>query len=128
MGVTPEFFTPTTLAPDAEVVIENTYSPTVGLTNVTHANREYLTNFYVDDGAATLQLFSTLPERPVHAMITSDSEIIYEMPAIIDPAVGHHISVEIPNGTETLAFAIQDEPALNCWRVNCSATNLLPSD
>ncbi len=109
-GVTPEFFNRTVLAPNSEVVIEETYSPTVGLTNVTQANRDYLANFYADDSATLhLQLFSVQPERPVRAVITANTEVIYDMPIVMDSSMASQINVEIPDGSQTLEFAIMGE-------------------
>jgi hypothetical protein len=113
-GVTPEFFIHTSLEPDGEVVMEDTYSPTLGLTNVTHASRDYLANFYLDGSAAVLQLFSAEPERAVRAVISADSQVIYDMPMLFDPAAANQISVEIPDDSEQVEFSIvaQDDTEL----------------
>lgn len=109
-GVTPEFFNRAVLAPNSEVVIEETYSPTLGLTNVTHANRDTLANFYADDsGAANLQLFSVQPEREIRAVIMANAEVISDVPFMLEPGIASEISVDIPEGSEMVEFAIMGE-------------------
>jgi hypothetical protein len=108
-GVTPEFFNRATLAPDAELVIEETYIPTVGLTNVTHANRDYLANFASDAaGTATLQLFSTLPEHEVYVVITAENEMTSESRITIETGVVSPIILDFREGIEALDFVITD--------------------
>jgi hypothetical protein len=112
-GVTPEFFTKTVLEPDAEVVIEETYTPTVDLTNVTQANRDYLANFYADDaGSAQLQLFSVHPDREVNVVITANGETLYDEPLVAQPGVAAEISVEVPANAESVTFALIGEDGI----------------
>lgn len=110
-GVTSEFFKRTSLAPNAEVRIEETYSPTVGLTNVTQASRDFLANFYADDnGTINLQVFSVQPQRAaVRVQITADATTIYDQTLSVNPAKGNQISAKIPDGTKTLTYALIGE-------------------
>jgi hypothetical protein len=109
-GVTPEFFNRTTLAPNAEVNIYETYSPTVGLSQISQANRDYLANFYAD-GTRTIHLdiFSVQPERKIRAVILADQTTIYEMPVHVEPAMASQIQIAIPEGTKILSYKILGE-------------------
>ncbi|HSS99496.1 MAG TPA: DUF5107 domain-containing protein [Terriglobales bacterium] len=109
-GVTPEFFTRTSFPANADVVIEETYSPTVGLANVTQASRDYLVNFYAENATtAHLQIFSAQPERSALAIITADSMLISETPIGINPVKGFEVNIEIPAEAKSLSFKLVDE-------------------
>lgn len=107
-GVSPEFFRRASLKANSEVTIEETYSPTVGLDNVTHANRDYLANFYADAGTAHLQVFSVQPGTAVRAQVTVDGEVVYDMP-VEESASASEIQVELPDASQSVSFAIVDE-------------------
>lgn len=106
-GVTPEFFRRTTLAADDSVVIEETYAPTVGLTGVSEANRDFIANFFVDDeGNATLQVVSLTPGQDVTGVIYAGDEAIAEMPLVMDSASASVVSALIPDGALDVRFAV----------------------
>jgi hypothetical protein len=109
-GVTPEFFNRTTLAPDAEVEIHETYSPTVGMSNISQTSRDYLAHFFAEQSHTVhLQLFSIQPERKSRAVIMADEKTIYEMPVLLDPLKASQIDLPIPEGTKTLSYKILGE-------------------
>jgi hypothetical protein len=109
-GATSEFFKRTQMAANSEIVSKETYSPTVGLTNVTQANPDYLSNFYVDDaGEANLQVFSVQPENQVRAVISADGQPINETTIMFDPAKAVTLNVNVPDGAKVLSFMLVDE-------------------
>ena len=50
-GVSREFWTRATFPADHRFTIEETYAPSVGLANVTHANEDVLVNLFVDESS-----------------------------------------------------------------------------
>ena len=64
-GVSDEFFHSAEFPARSEVSIPETYSPTVGMSNVTHANANILINLVAEASGATLQFFSIEPVTPL---------------------------------------------------------------
>ena len=60
-GVSDQFFHSARFPARSEVAIPETYSPTVGLRNVTHANEKILVNLAATPSRADLELFSLEP-------------------------------------------------------------------
>ncbi len=113
-GATSEFFKRTQMAAKAEIVSEETYTPTVGLTNVTQASRDYLANFHVDEaGEVNLQLFSVQPRNKVQVVISTDGQSINETAVTFDPAKAVEIKVNVPDGAKTLSFTLVGEDNAN---------------
>jgi len=109
-GITPEFFSPTTLSPDSELVFQEHYIPTVGLTNVTHANEEVLANFFHEsDDRIQLQVFNPTPTQEIQITIMADSEVIYDAPMVSDPSSATVIAVDIPTDTQNVTFELLAE-------------------
>ncbi|MBA3872019.1 MAG: DUF5107 domain-containing protein [Anaerolineae bacterium] len=109
-GATTEFFTRTQMAAGKEIVSEETYTPTVGLTNVTQASRDYLANFFVDEaGEANLQLFSVQFGHQLHAVITADGQSISDDPVTFDAAKAVELKAKIPAGAKSMTFTLVDE-------------------
>lgn len=109
-GASTEFFKRTPIAPNAELVSEETYVPTVGMSRVTQSSRDYLANFYVDDtGTANLQLFSVQSKQQVQVIITVDSAVIHE--TMLKPEVGitSTITVNVPAGAKQVRYRVVDE-------------------
>ncbi len=109
-GVTPEFFTRTSFAASSDVKINETYSPTVGLTQVTQASRDYLADFYTDDaGNADLQVFSVEPGKSIQAIISADLQDISTTPITFDPMKASTVTVKIPDGAKLLHFTLKSD-------------------
>ncbi len=112
-GVTSEFFERTQLKPNTEVRIEETYSPTVGLVNISQANQDYLANFYKDDKEMiNLQLFSVQPDSNLRVQINADATAIYDRPVILTSGATSQISVQLPAGTTILTYKLLDESSV----------------
>jgi hypothetical protein len=109
-GVSSEFFKRTSIAANAEVRFEETYSPTVGLSNVTQASDKYLANFAADAGSATLQVFGIEPSQgALQVRITADGETIYDEITTLDPAMTREIRAEMPAGTKVIGYMLIGE-------------------
>jgi hypothetical protein len=98
-GVSDQFFHSASFPALSEVSIPETYSPTVGMSNVTHANENMLINFSADRVSATLQFFSIQPATPLRVTLKRDDAILFDGAVTADPKNGNRISVAIPAGS-----------------------------
>ncbi|MGD2077579.1 MAG: DUF5107 domain-containing protein [Chloroflexota bacterium] len=111
-GVTREFWQRTELAPHERLEIEETYSPSVGLESVTHANDDFLVNLaptgQTDIGC---QLFALHPEQTVVISMAVDGADFYQETVSLDPARGNDCSTMIPDTLtgQTLTLRVTDE-------------------
>ena len=64
-GVSDQFFHSAEFPARGEVSIPETYSPTVGMSNVTHANENILINLSAEASGVNLQFFSIEPATPL---------------------------------------------------------------
>jgi hypothetical protein len=96
-GVTREFWQRTSLPARETLVIEEIYSPSVGLTNVTHANENFLVNITPGDSSSiTCQIFGLFPDQTIEIFMVLDDQEIYNATERIDPETGNDCSTEVP--------------------------------
>jgi hypothetical protein len=98
-GVSDQFFHSASFPALSEVSVPETYSPTVGMSNVTHANENMLINLSADRASATLQFFSIQPATPLRVTLKRDDAILFDDAVTADPKNGNRISVAIPAGS-----------------------------
>ncbi len=111
-GVTREFWERAELPAGDYLEIDEIYSPTVGLDNVTHANRNFLVNLAPDGPSAVrCQFFGLFPEQTVTVTMEVDGNDVYEATVVVDPANGNSCSTEIPETMmgDTLTLQIHSE-------------------
>jgi hypothetical protein len=82
-----------------EVSIPETYSPTVGMSNVTHANENILINLSAEASRVTLQFFSIEPATPLHVTLKRGDMTLFNEVVKADPKNGNRISATIPDGS-----------------------------
>ena len=75
-----------------------TYSPTVGMTNVTHANENILVNFSAAASGVNLQFFSIEPATPLRVMLKRGNAILFNDAVTADLKNGNRIFAAIPTG------------------------------
>jgi hypothetical protein len=80
------------------VSIPETYSPTVGMSNVTDANENILVNFSASASGANLQFFSIEPTAPLRVTLTRGDAILFSDVVQADPKNGNRIAATIPAG------------------------------
>jgi len=97
-GVSDQFFHRAKLPARGEVSIPETYSPTVGMSNVTGANDNILINFSAEAGSVNLQFFSIEPAKPLHVTLKRGDTILFNDAVTADPKNGNRISAAIPAG------------------------------
>jgi Domain of unknown function (DUF5107) len=95
-GVSDQFFHSANFPALGEVSIPETYSPTVGMSNVTHANESILINFSAEGSGVTLQFFSIEPALPLRVTLKRGDAVLFDDSVKADPTNGNHISATIP--------------------------------
>jgi len=97
-GVSDQFFHPADFPASGEVSISETYSPTVGMSNVTHANENILVNLSADASNVNLQFFSIEPAAPLRVTLKRGDTVLFDGGMIADPKNGNRVSASIPGG------------------------------
>jgi Domain of unknown function (DUF5107) len=97
-GASDQFFHSARFPALSEVSIPETYSPTVGLSNVTHANENILINLLAEGSSVTLQFFSLEPATPLRVTLRRGDAVLFDEAVTADPKNGNRISATIPAG------------------------------
>jgi hypothetical protein len=96
--VSDQFFHSANFAALGEVSIPETYSPTVGMSNVTHANENILINLSAAGASVNLQFFSIEPATPLRVTLKRGEEVLFDDAVKADPKNGNRIFAAIPAG------------------------------
>ena len=107
-GVSDQFFHPAHFPASSEVSVAETYSPTVGMSNVTHANEKMLVNLAATASSVNLQFFSIEPSAPLRITLKRGETVLFDDGVYPDPIKGNRISVSTADGTsgETVRLTI----------------------
>src|SRR5258708_18631618 len=97
-GVSDEFFHSAKFFALGEVSIPETYTPTVGMSNVTHANENILINLSAEASGVNLQFFSIEPATPLRVTLKRGDAVLFNDAVKADPKNGNRISATIPAG------------------------------
>src|SRR5216683_707725 len=97
-GVSDEFFRGASFPALGEVSIPETYSPTVGMSNVTHANENILIDLSAEASQANLQFFSIEPATALRVTLKRGDAVLFDDAVKADPKNGNRISATIPDG------------------------------
>jgi hypothetical protein len=97
-GMSDQFFHSAQLPALGEVSIADTYSPTVGMSNVTQANENILINLSAEASHENLQFFSTEPAMALRITLKRDDTVLFDDAIEADPKNGNRISATIPAG------------------------------
>jgi hypothetical protein len=97
-GVSDQFFHKTSLAALGEVSVKETYSPTVGMSNVTDANEHMLVDLAADAAGVDLRFFSIEPATPLRVTLKRGEAIVFDASVNVDPKNGNRISAPLPAG------------------------------
>src|SRR3984893_18187619 len=97
-GVSDQFFHSADFPATSEVSIPETYSPTVGMSNVTHANENILINLSAEASGVNLQFFSIEPATPLRVTLKRGDAVLFNDAVQADPNNGNRISATIPDG------------------------------
>ena len=97
-GVSDQFFQKADFPPHGEVTIPETYSPTVGMSNVTQANENVLVNLSADRSRVNLQLFAIEPAAPLRVTLKRGEAILFDGRVQPDARKGNHVSAAVAAG------------------------------
>jgi hypothetical protein len=97
-GVSDKFFHSANFPALGEVSIPETYSSTVGMSNVTHANENILINLSAEASGVNLQFFSIEPATPLRVTLKRGDVVLFNDAVKADPKNGNRISATIPAG------------------------------
>src|SRR5882762_8281977 len=106
-GVSDEFFHRASFPALGEVSIPETYSPTVGMSNVTHATENILINLSAEASQANLQFFSIEPATALRVTLKRGDVVLFDDAVKADPKNGNRISATIPDGGEEVKLTIR---------------------
>jgi hypothetical protein len=98
-GVSDEFFHSAEFPASGEVSIPETYSPTVGMSNVTHANENILVNLEAEASGVNLQFFSIEPATPLRITLKRGDAVLFDDAVTADAKNGNRISARIAAGS-----------------------------
>jgi hypothetical protein len=98
-GVSDQFFHSAEFPALGEVSIPETYSPTVGMSNVTHANENILVNLTAEASGVNLQFFSIEPATPLRVTLKRGDAVLFDDAVKADPKNGNRISARFPAGS-----------------------------
>ena len=97
-GVSDQFFHSASFPALGEVSIPETYSPTVGMSNVTQANENILVNFAAEAYRVKLQFFSIEPANTLRVTVKRGDAVLLDGAVTADPKNGNHLSAAMPAG------------------------------
>ena len=97
-GVSDQFFHRTEFPASGEVSVPETFSPTVGMSNVTQANENILVNLSADATKVNLQFFSIEPAAPLRITLRQGDAVLFDHGVTADPKNGNRLSTPIPAG------------------------------
>ena len=97
-GVSDQFFHSVRLPASSEVSVVETYSPTVGMSNVTQANEDILINLAADQSAARLQFFSMAPAARLQVTLKRGDAVLFNETVTADARDGNRIVAPLPPG------------------------------
>src|SRR5882672_4200146 len=108
-GVSDQFFHSAEFPALGEVSIPETYSPAVGMSNVTHANENILINLAAEASDVNLQFFSIEPATPLRVTLKRGDAVLFNDAVTADPKNGNRISATIPadSGGEQVQLTIR---------------------
>ena len=97
-GVSDQFFHSANFSALGEVSVPETYSPTVGMSNVTHANEYILINLSAEASGVNLQFFSVEPATPLRVTLKRGDTVLFDDAVTADPKNGNRVFAAIPAG------------------------------
>lgn len=108
-GVSDQFFHSASLPALGEVSVPETYSPTVGMNNVTHANENILVNLSADATGVNLQFFSIEPATSLRVTLKQGDRVLFDERVKADPKDGNRVSANVASdgGVDRIRVAIR---------------------
>ena len=98
-GVTPEFWQRAVLMPEDTLTIDATYGPTVGLSDIQHANNDFLINVTpaASENTIAVEVFTWQLDMPFDLLVLVDGEEQFAELITPNPQQGNVINVVLPS-------------------------------
>jgi hypothetical protein len=97
-GVSDQFFHSANFPTLGKVSVPETYSPTVGMSNVTNANENILINLVAEASGVNLQFFSIEPAELLRVTLKRGDAVLFNDTVQADPKNGNRIFAAFPAG------------------------------
>ncbi len=97
-GVSDQFFHSASFPAHGEMSVTETYSPTVGMSNVTHANENVLINLAAEGASVNLQFFSIEPAARLRVTLKRGDAVLFDDAVTADPKNGNRLFATVPAG------------------------------
>jgi hypothetical protein len=97
-GVSDQFFHSARFPALGTVSVAETYSPTVGMSDVTDANENILVNLSAEAARVNLQFFSIEPDTQLRVTLKRGDAILFDDAVQADPKNGNRITAAVPAG------------------------------
>lgn len=94
-GMSDQFFHSAKFPARGEVAIPETYSPTVGMRNVTHANEKILVNLAATASSVDLEFFSLEPAIPLRVTLKRGDAVLFDEAVSANPKNGNRIATTL---------------------------------
>jgi hypothetical protein len=104
-----QFFHPARFPASGEVSVDETWSPTVGMSNVTHASEKVLVNLSASASAVNLQFFAIEPSAPLRVTLKRGEIALLDNDVTPDAVNGNRVSTALADGKagETIRLTIR---------------------
>jgi hypothetical protein len=108
-GMSDQFFHPARFPASGEVSVAETWSPTVGMSNVTHAGENILINLSAAASAVSLQFLAIEPSAPLRVTLKRGDAALFDEDVKPDPVNGNRVSATLADGKagETIRLTIR---------------------
>ncbi len=98
-GVSDQFFHSASLPAFGEVSVPETYSPTVGMSNVSHANANILVNLAAASSGVKLEFFNVEPATALRVTLKRGETVLFDDAVTADAKNGNRLLASIPAGS-----------------------------
>ena len=95
-GVSDQFFHSAEFPAAGEVSVAETYSPTVGMSDVTDAREDVLVNLGAERDGVKVQFVSLEPATPLRIVLKRGDAVLFDENVTPDPKAGNRVRAAIP--------------------------------
>jgi hypothetical protein len=96
-GASDQFYHSARLPALGELSVLETYGPTMGMSDVTHANEYILVNLSAKRSVVKLEFVTLEPDIPLRVLLKRGEAVLLDIAVQADPKVGNRLSVPLPD-------------------------------
>jgi hypothetical protein len=109
-GASDQFYHSAHLAASGKLLVPETYSPSVGMSDVTQANEQVLINFSAKNSVANLEFVSLEPDVPLRVVLKRGEAVVFDAVVQPDPRAGNRFLVASPDSAVGEPFQLTIGP------------------